>query len=215
MRYIAGTLCALMLAGPAAASVITISIDPAYGSSESTGAKATVDIGFAENGSDDWMSLTITNITLPALGGNLTAVGLELPAFIGSVAFAPGGTGSYFDELDLGVAIAPGHLSASGGYDVMITSDGSFEGGNPTGAPGPNGSETVTLNLGDTGLTPAQLLAAFDAYYAGLTTPYGVGRFQALTVGAGSDKVLGEVPEPATLAVLLAGAALLRCRRRL
>jgi len=199
----------------AQASPVNLAIDPSFGSAESTGATADITLTFSEDGADDLMTVLIDNTTPNAIGSSLTAVGLELPDSLSlSPSFATGGTSAYFDTLTFDDGVSPGWLDAPGGYDLMITSDGNFEGGSPNGAPTEGQSQTVILNLGDTGLAPADLATLFESYYLGLTTNYTIARFQSVgPEGEDSDKVLGHVPEPASLALLaLGGVGLLRRR---
>ncbi|MFH0980775.1 MAG: PEP-CTERM sorting domain-containing protein [Planctomycetota bacterium] len=200
-------------AGGAQGSAIILVIDPSFGSTESTGATARLSLSFTEDGLNDLLHVLIENTTPGSIGSSLTAVGFEVPDSWPAT-FASGGTGTFFDELDLDVAISPGWLSAPGGYDVMITSDHNFEGGSPQGAPTEGESESIVLNLGNTGSTPDQLVTLFTTYYAGLEGYYAVGRFQAVGPGGElSDKVAGNAPEPGTL-LLLGCGGLAALRRR-
>ncbi len=197
-------------------STIQLFIDPAYGSTENTGATATVCLEFTEVASDDFLTVTIANTTLASIGSSLTAVGFELPEHPSlAVAFAPGGTSVYFDELDFDVSVSPGWLDAPDGYDLMITGDGSFEGGNAQNAPTEGETQIVQLSLGDTGLTPQELAAEFRELYNNTTDPYAIARFQAVGPdGEDSDKVLGITPEPATAVLLGVGGLAVLARRR-
>lgn len=199
------------------AAPVVFYIDPIYGSAENTGATAQITLGFFEVGVDDWMSVQITNTTSPSIGGIMTALGFEVPALVSlPITFAPGGIGTYFDELNFHFNVVPSSLNAPGGYDVMITSDNNFEGGSAMGGPGPGQTQTVVLNLGNTGMTAAQLEAAFLGFYVSRPDPYVIARFQSVGPGGQlSDKVIGHIPEPTTLALLLMGVATLRRRRRM
>jgi hypothetical protein len=218
-RYIiptAAVLVSFVIGGPARASMIQLLIDPVNGSTENTGSTATLTFDFTEQGPDDYLSVIIENTTSTAIGSSLTAVGFELPDVLSlPLAFAPGGTSAYFDELTYDVSVSPGWLNALNGYDVMITSDGDFLGGNPNGAPRAGESQTVILNLGDTGMTPSGLSDAFMNLYMARDGLHAIGRFQSVGPnGADSDKVGGRVPEPATLALLALGGLALQARRR-
>lgn len=196
-------LAACVQAGP-----IVIRVDPAWGSTENTGATAEITLTFSEIGAENLLAVTMTNTTPAAIGATLTAVGFEMPPWLNLVpAFAPGGTSPYFDRLTFNAAVSPGYLNAPGGYDVMITSDGSFEGGKPTGGPTAGQSQTVILTLGETGLTAGGLATAFADFYESLGTHYAIARFQAVgPQGNLSDKVGGHAPEPATILAFAIGA---------
>ncbi|MGB9623581.1 MAG: PEP-CTERM sorting domain-containing protein [Phycisphaerae bacterium] len=198
----------LVLTAGLRAGPIVIHVDPVWGSTDNTGATAEITLTFSEIGAEDLLAVTVTNTTSAAIGSTLTAVGFEMPPWLNlAPAFAPGGTSSYFDRLTFNAAVSPGYLDAPGGYDVMITSDGSFEGGNPRGGPTAGQSQTVTLTLGDTGLTASGLASAFIDYYESLATHYAIARFQAVGPrGNLSDKVGGHAPEPATVLGFAIGA---------
>jgi hypothetical protein len=204
----------LFLVTSAHASMIQLFIDPGFGSTENTGSTATLTLDFSEQGTDDYLTVIIQNTTPPEIGSKLTAAGLELPDLQSLPAtFAPGGTSSYFDVLSMDYSILPGWLDAPGGYDVVISSDGNFLGGNPNGAPMAGESQTIVLNLGDTGLAQTDLVAAFEDLYAGSDDRYAIGRFQAVGPDEeDSDEVGGRVPEPATIVLLALGGLALRRR---
>jgi PEP-CTERM motif len=188
-------------------------IDPSFGSTENTGSTATLTFEFSEYGSDDLLTILIANTTPPKIGSRLTAVGLELPDWLiqSPSLVVPQGT-AYFDTLTFNDSMSPGWLDAPGGYDLVITSEGNFLGGNPNGAPTAGAQESVMLSLGDTGLTPQQLDMRFFDFFTDFTGRSVVGRFQSVGPnGQLSDKVGGSVPEPATVILLaLGGLALLR-----
>ena len=214
------SLCVAVALGSGAwmadASTIDLVIDPGFGSTENTGATAAVVLDFFEVGSDDRLTVTLTNTTPPEIGSSLTATGFELPVSPSfSVAFAPGGEGPYFDTLTFDHSVSPGWMDAPGGYDVMLTSDGNFNGGSPAGAPTEGQSETVILSLGDTGLVASELASAFADYYADQTDRYLIARFQAVGPdGEDSDMVGGALPEPASHALLSVSALALLRRKR-
>ncbi len=69
----------LALAVPAGAASLTIWIDPAAGSTESTGATATLTFTFSESGPNDLLSIAVENTTPAAIGSTLTAFGFVVP----------------------------------------------------------------------------------------------------------------------------------------
>jgi hypothetical protein len=209
-------LAAVVLAGAGANAAPIFQIDFASSpttSTENTGSAFSIGFGFFSGSSGEQVELTLANATPPAIGSSLTAVGLEWPDGIGAKpVFATGGKSSYFDVLSYDASVSPGWLKAPGGYDVMITSDGSFEGGSPQGAPEAGQSQVVRLDIGHTGLTTVQLGQAFHSFYSHAAAPFAIARFQSVgRCGDMSDKVA--TPEPATLAMLSCGALWLLRRR--
>jgi len=210
-------VAALAVATPTRA--FELLINPSYGSSENTGSTATLTFEFSEQGMDDLVTILIANTTPPQIGSRLTAIGLELPDWLiqpPSLVAGPGN--AYFDTLTFNQSVSPGRLNAPGGYDLMITSDGNFLGGNSNGAPTEGAGESVLLSLSDTGLTPEQLDMRFHDFYSEFAGPSVIGRFQAVGFnGQGSDMVGGggsSVPEPASIILLaLGGLTLLRRAR--
>lgn len=200
-------LAILCSVGAAHAAPIQLLIDPAFGSTENTGATARITLDFSESGLDDLLTLTLENTTPPAIGSSLTAIGLELPDLVASSpVFASGGTDAYFDTLTFDVSVSPPSLDAPNGYDLVLSSDGNFLGGSPLGAPIEGETRTVVLNLGDTGHTLADLADSFAVFYNAQPDPHLIARFQAVGLdGEDSDRVLGRVPEPATLLMLAVG----------
>ncbi len=200
----------------AQAPAFDLFIDPRFGSTENTGSTAKLTFDFSEHGDEDLLRILIENTTPLKIGSKLTAVGVELPDWlIQPPSLVPGvGTG-YFGTLTFNDSVSPGWLDAPGGYDLMITSDGSFLGGNPHGAPTAGARESILLSLGDTGMTPNQLDMRFHDFYTEFDGRSAIGRFQAVGPnGERSDKVGGGVPEPASGVLLALGAiALLRPRR--
>lgn len=206
-----GLACAFARAGS-----VDLFIDPSFGSTEETGATALVSLAFSDAGLTQLMTVTMENSTPVEIGSRLTAVGFELPA---GLAFAPSfaaeGRSDYFDVLTFAHSVSPPWLDAPGGFDLMITSDGNFLGGNPNGAPKAGEVQTVMLDLGDTGMSPGELEASFRTFYETELTHVAIGRFQSVGPnGEGSDKVAGRIPEPSTLVLLACGALSLSFRRR-
>lgn len=208
----------ILAAGAATrAGPLQLLLDPQFGSTENTGSTAVLTFEFSEHGDDDLLTVIIENTTSPKIGSKLTAVGFELPDFLVNPPVLGKALGSgYFDTLTYDDSISPGWLDAPRGYDLVLSSDGGFLGGSPNGAPTAGSRTSVVLNLGDTGVSAADLEIAFQAFYRDFTDPFAVGRFQAVGGdGEGSDKVGGgSVPEPASIALLMVGAAMLLYRRR-
>ncbi|UCG32995.1 MAG: PEP-CTERM sorting domain-containing protein [Phycisphaerales bacterium] len=216
VRYLPFVWGLVSLFAPAAWAIpIDLLADPSFGSTSGTGATALVSLSFSEDGAEDLMTVSIHNTTPVSIGSKLTAVGLEIPYWIStSIDFAKDGESSYFDTLTFNKSVSPWWLDAPGGYDLMITSDGRFEGGSSKGAPAAGEMQTVVLSLSDTGLSSTQLRNAFAQYYAGLTDNYMIVRFQAVGPNGNlSDKVVGRTPEPSSLGLLVLGAGLLVPRR--
>jgi hypothetical protein len=191
-------------------------IDPSFGSTDNTGSTATLTFEFSEHGTDDLLKLIIMNTTSPKIGSKLTAVGLELPDWLIDPPSLVLGIGeAYFDTLTFNESVSPAWLDAPGGYDLVISSEGNFLGGNPNRAPTAGARESIMLSLGDTGLTPDQLEIRFFDFFTDFAGRSVIGRFQSVGPdGELSDKVGGGVPEPATIILLaLGGLALLRRSR--
>jgi hypothetical protein len=197
------------------ASTVSIFINSQVGlSTEHTGAGAAITLDFEETAAGSLLDIAIENATPVEIGSRLTAVGLELPDALTAVpVFAARTTGEYFDTLTFDHSVSPGWLDASGGYDLMITSDGDFLGGNPNGAPSAGEVQTVTLDLGQVGVGAGEIADMFSRFYMAHPGNYAIARFQAVGPnGSGSDKVTGIVPEPATITLLALGAIALRRR---
>jgi hypothetical protein len=212
---VAGCVLALWPSTLDAGTLQLILTSTASTSTGNTGVSGRVDISFHETATGDFMDLVLNNTSSAA--SRLTAAGFEIPSLPNIPVFASGGTSSYFDILTYNVGVSPGSLNAEGGYDLMITSEGLFEGGSPQGAPDAGQSQSVSLFLGDLPDTPASLEASFIAFYASHTGPLAIARFQAIQPGGNSDKVITTtvVPEPLTmmLSVGLALFALLPSRK--
>lgn len=191
-------------------------INPSFGSTENTGSTATLTFEFSEQGFDDLVNILIANTTPPAIGSRFTAVGLEFPDWlIQPPSLVPSLRGGYFDTLTYDESVSPSSMNGPGGYDLMISGDGDFFGGNPNGAPTAGASEWVTLSLGETGLTAEQLDIRFHEFYSQFIGPFALGRFQSVgPTGRESDMVGGSVPEPASIILLALGGLTLIRRRR-
>lgn len=192
---------------PARANVDLI-IEPSFGSTERTGSTASVAFDFGGSRFGNLLTITLRNTTPLELGSRLTAVGLELPDFlVDRPAIIKAEMDSYFDTLTFDHRISPGWLNAENGYDLVLSSDGDFLGGNPNGAPEAGEHARIILTLGETGFSPQQLAGKFEEFYDGAHQPFVIGRFQSVGHnGELSDKVAGGVPEPATLMLLAVGA---------
>ena len=197
-------LTASAKAAPTTPTILFLST--ASSSTENTGVSAQVEFDLSHSPAGDLLTLTITNTTSPALGSSVTAVGFMWPASLPTVpSLTGGGTSTYFGRLDYDVDVSPGWMSPPGGYDLMLTSDGKYEGGSPQGAPTAGVSHTVVLDLGPASLSADDLIQAYQLNLANAAGPLAIARFQSVGPnGELSDKVMayavGEiVPEPATL----------------
>ena len=203
-----GMTLAMGLVGVTApALAFELFIDPYFGSTENTGSTAKLTFEFSAHGTEDLLTILIANTTPPKIGSKLTALGLELPTWlIQPPSLVAALEEVYFDTLTFNDSVSPGWLNAPGGYDLVITSEGNFLGGNPNGAPTVGARESVMLSLGDTGLTPEQLDMRFFEFFADFAGRSVIGRFQSVGPdGELSDKVGGGVPEPATIILLAIG----------
>lgn len=186
-------------------------------STENTGVSGLLTLSFSEEAGIDYLTLSIANTTPDSIGGKWTAVGLEIPdELTNPPVFASGGASAYFDVLNYNVGVSPGWMNAPGGYDLMITSDGNFEGGSPLGAPAAGKEQTIKLSLGSMSYSPEELGNLFSDFYINNTGPYAIARFQSVgSDGEGSDKVLGiHTPEPTSCLLLAAAWCLPRRLRR-
>lgn len=210
----AAAALSLILCLPAATRAVPIQLSfssTSTTSTEDTGVSGRIDISFVETPDGDFCELVITNTGVGTEAGKLTAVGLTVPSLPFQPVFAPGGQGSYFDELDYDVLVSPDWLNPPGGYDLMVTSDGSFEGGSPQGALGAGESQTVTLFLGDTSSGPDDFRSLFESFYDAAADPVAIGRFQSIGPQGLSDKVI--TPEPHALLLMTCLAPLITRRR--
>lgn len=219
-------LSAVLGAGTAHADpLFQVVYSPVYGSTENTGASARALFTFTDvtaNGhsgnSDVLLTIDITNTTNGSLGLGATAATLVALTFdfpTSSPYVYNGGT--VFPTIYTGSGAS---LPPYGTLDVCIRSSGTGNcvGGNPTSGLTAGQSTTVTFRF-DTSLTAAALGNLFLTDYLDETNDGtggydSVARFQQVNAGGGSDKVIGrdppfEVPEPATIVVLLAALAAL------
>jgi hypothetical protein len=218
-RSILGTAITLALAassGQAAPYLIMEFMAGPDNSTENTGVRAQMTFSFTNDAAGDLVSIEIANTTPPEIGSTLTAVALEWPFQIANPIFADGGEGSYFHHLNYNVNVNPKWINAVDGYDVVLTSDGRFQGGRPHGAPRVGESDIVTFNVGQTGLTADELYDTFYNFYTTASLPLAAARFQEVGVGGHlSDMVIMDVhvPEPSSLLLVGLGGWLVTRRR--
>ncbi len=219
-RSMLGTVVALALATSTVQAAPYLIMEFMAGpdnSTENTGVRARMTFSFINDAAGDLVSIEIANTTPPEIGSTLTAIALEWPFQIAHPVFADGGEGSYFHHLDYNVNVNPKWINAVDGYDVVLTSDGRFQGGRPHGAPRVGESDTVIFNVGFSGLTADELHDAFfDFYYSTASLPLAAARFQEVGVGGNlSDMVMMSVhiPEPSSLLLLGLGGWLIVKRR--
>lgn len=207
------------------AQAFTLSINPANGSTENTGASALLNFNFVQDGSNVKLNLGITNTTNGSLGlgatqATLVGVGFDLPSLIRNFTYNAGT--STFTNLYQNAALQP-----YGTFDVGIRSAGSgnFAGGNPQQGLTAGQSTTVSFLFSGTNLTASAVESAFKTGISNGSLDV-VGRFQQVNAGGGSDKVIGgllpesgggnsaAVPEPTTmLGAIAAGGAFLGRKR--
>ena len=204
------TLAAGFLAASAANAAVVINFVPANGSTENTGASATAQFSFADQGSNVLMTILLTNTTNGSLGLGATAatlVGLAFDVPTSSVLTFTGDAG--FTKTWTNVSLPP-----YGSFDLGVSPPrNSFPGGNPNSGLTAGQSLTVSYVL-DTTQSAAAFENNFLAQYQDKVYTAAV-RFQQVNKGGGSDKVLGGVdvptsgvPEPATWAMMITGFGL-------
>ena len=198
---------------------ITFEFSRLYGSTEKSEATATVDMSFFSDGVNTLVGLDVVNTTSSLLDSSLTALGLELPdTFDWQVRLVS--ADSYLNELTFNDKVSPSWMDAAGGYDIMLTSDGKFEGGSAKGAPRAGQSQYLLLSLGNTVWSAEEMRSIFIDYYQNTDDHYAVARFQEIGKWGGSDKMLGAiipttpVPEPASAALIAGGWLVIHVRRR-
>lgn len=202
----------------APAQAFGLSINPQYGSTENTGATATLDFSFVDTVQGVLLNLGIKNTTNGTAGLGATQATLVGVAFdlldgvsapqsgysAGSSAFT-----RYFSDPSI-----PG-LNNNQSFDVGIRSaapgPGTFVGGNPQQGLTAGQSTTVSFLLSGITGTAAQVESAFFQGFKAGGDLQAAARFQQVNAGGGSDKVLaGEaVPEPTTIGGLLLGGGML------
>ena len=209
----------------AANATVTLEFNPAWGSTENTGASATAAFSFSDVGNDVLIDLVLTNTTNGTLGlgatqATLVGIAFDLPTYT-SLSYNNGGTA--FTKLWTNVSAPP-----MGVFDQGIsTPRNTFNGGNG------NSGLTALQTLGtvqftvNTTLTAAQFESAFSSGHLVGGDLNAMARFQQVNAGGGSDKVFGGnppppvlppgVPEPATWAMMIIGfgaaGSMLRRRR--
>jgi hypothetical protein len=202
------------LATPAQA--FDVNLSPTIGSTENTGASASLDFNFSQSGVDTFLELGIRNTTDGSLGlgatqATLVGVGFELPTPAPSFTYDPllsTFTQTYFNQNAT--------LQPYGTFDIGIRSNsngnGTFAGGNPQ--QGLTAGQSTTVRFTFANQNAANLATSFQTLFANSTNanPLIVGRFQQVNAGGGSDKVVGGLtPEavpspPIVLGMLTAGA---------
>ncbi|MEG4853631.1 PEP-CTERM sorting domain-containing protein [Microcoleus sp. B5-D4] len=222
----AGLVVASSLLTATQAQAFSLSVAPQYGTTNGigTGATATLDFNFVQNGADLLLNLGITNTTgTQATAGGATNSSLVAVAFdvlSGATASVKPTAGSAFTEFWQNVEISG---LQKDGFDYGIsTPRNSFEGGNANGGLYKNESTLVSFLLTGSSLSAAQAESAFLTGFQNGTLKAGV-RFQQVAgsnVGT-SDKVMAgvsadaePVPEPTTIAGMVMGLGSLVAARR-
>lgn len=240
-QFLAGALVAsaltagsLAVSNPAAA--FTLSINPAFGSTENTGSTALLNFSFAQSGADALLNLGITNTTngtagLGATQSTLVGIGFDLPALVAGGTYNPltsAFTQHYNDNFPSVLPTSPAtdegaaDLPPYGSFDIGIrsTGPGNFVGGNPQ--QGLTAGQSTTVSFLFSSLNAATLEQSFLTGFQNQNLR-AVGRFQQVNAGGGSDKVLAGIvtppPEPIPTPALLPaaigmGAALFRKKKQ-
>ena len=219
-----------LLAAPADAFTISFDSTSTSSNSPATGASASVDFSFTQQGSDVLLNLDITNTTgtIASFGSGattskLTGIGFDLLGGLNAIA------GSFTSSGFLNVLALEGSgdtsLNPFGSFDVAVLDNNNFEGGNANGALPQGQSTSVSFLLSGTGLVAGDLESDFLAGFNDGSLQ-AVARFQQVNAGAGSDKLLynpptpqpetpASVPEPSTLiGLMLTGGAFKALRRK-
>jgi PEP-CTERM motif len=210
-----GAMAAVLPTHPAQA--FSVNISPTVGSTENTGASASLDFSFAQSGADTWLNLGITNTTNGTLG-----LGATQATLVGVAFDFPLNLAYTYDPLSSNFTTVydPASLPPYGSFDVGIRSagPGNFAGGNPS--QGLNAGQSTTVRLTFAGQAASSLESSFQSLFAtsSAQNPLIVGRFQQVNAGGGSDKVVGTseaVPEPTTmLGLAVAGAVGVAMKRQ-
>lgn len=204
-----------LTATPAQAFGVTIA--PKYGSTENTGATASLDFKFADTLKGVMMTLDIKNTTngsagLGATSATLVGVAFDLLSDVKAFTYNPGS--SAFTKTYNNVGI-PGLTSETFTFGIRSAGTGNFVGGNPQ--QGLTAGQNTSVSFLLSGITNAA--TAETSFFKGFKdgSLQAAGRFQQVNAGGGSDKVMaGEaVPEPTTIGgMLLSGMMLAKFRNR-
>lgn len=229
----AGVALALLSShGPAEAFKIVF--DPTLDGSRSTeatptGSTAEVEFTFLDSFNStngNFLQLDISNTTPTSITSLLTAVGFNVPTVVSSASLESGGTS--LDTLLPNTGTGNNFPSIS--VNFCLANDNNCQGGNPSSGIPEGGTDTAVISFSLTTVLDAAALEQefIDLYEA--TDDFAVARFQSVGLNdQGSDTVTGafedddtvdpgEIPEPATLAVigtgLVAGGLIGRRRRK-
>ncbi len=85
-HFLCVAVAPVLFALPVWGATINLLIDPAFGSTENTGATGVVRLEFSEQGPNDYLTVIMENTTPGTVGSMLTAVGFELP---GALSLSP------------------------------------------------------------------------------------------------------------------------------
>jgi len=231
LSVLAGSVC---LAITSQASAFLVHIDPAYGSTESTGASASLEFNFAADGDDTVMTMSIDNTTPSSIGSTLVGIAFNLPTAVDDADMDYDPLLSTFTEV-----FEPADAPPYGTFEFGVRNDGAknFVGGKATsGLREDDAPQDVqfTFSKPGTQLDPSVLEAEFMALFASVNPPHVFGRFQQVGPdGKSSDKVLGKLvaepdpgpgpapdpdpevtPEPLSAALAMLGLGVLGLGRR-
>lgn len=215
---------------PSAAQAFTLSINPQFGSTENTGATATLDFDFVQQGNNVLLNLGIVNTTNGTAGlgaTQATLVGVAVDLLAGPVtSFAYNAGSSAFTNTYNNLNIPGSFGSIVFDYGIRSEGPGNFVGGNPQQGLTAGQSAVVSFLLsGSSALNAAAVEQSFFSGYSSGSLS-AAGRFQQVDAGGGSDKVLGgnptpdnppsaAVPEPASMLGMLAAGAMFLNRKKL
>ncbi|MGD1713556.1 hypothetical protein, partial [Dapis sp. BLCC M172] len=179
----------VLLPTSAEAFTFNFGADSTSSNSPATGASASVDFGFIQQGSDVKIELGITNTTGSSIFGDgataskLTGIGFDL---LDGLSFA----GSFNSDGFLDTFIENAAFNPFDTLDVGIADNNNFLGGNANGALAQSQSTNVSFLVSGANLVAATLENDFFTAFTNQTLDIGA-RFQQVNAGAGSDKLLG------------------------